>query len=175
MGKVAGAQGVRGEVFVLLFSGEAAWIDKLEVALLASDPWPGQADHALKVLSKRLHSKQGGVGLILKLEGVTDRDQAEGLLKGKFLYLPDEFLRSAPGEEPYLREFLDLKLLNPTGDLIGVVRGFSSNGPQDLLEVHSGSGEVHLIPLIKSWLVSRDTDKGELVMDLPEGLLEIQD
>ncbi len=175
IGKVTGAQGVRGEVFVHLFAGEAHWLPLLKEAQFAGDSWQGGAEHTLKVRTKRVHRKQGRAGLILALEGLTDRDQAEALLKGKFLYVPDEFLRAPEGEEPYLREFLDLKLLNPAGDLIGVVRGFSSNGPQDLLEVHSGSGEVHLIPLIKSWIVSRDADKGELVMDLPEGLLDIQE
>lgn len=170
VGKVTGAQGVRGEVFVLLFSGEAAWLEKLDEALFAGDVWSGSPDHSVKVLRKRLHSKQSGTGLVLQLEGLTDRDQAEELLKGKFLYIPDEYLQSEPGETPYLREFLDLKVLTPDGEEVGQVKGFNSNGVQDLLEVESCEGKTYSIPLVNDWIVNRDAET--LVMNLPEGLLE---
>lgn len=171
VGKVTGAQGVRGEIFVLIFSGEAAWLEKLDEALFGGETWSGSAEHKIKVLRKRLHNKQGGTGLILQLEGVSDRDQAEELLKGKFLYIPDDFLQSEPGEQPYLREFLDLKVLTPSGEEVGRIKGFNDNGVQDLLEVHSASGQTYLIPLVWDWIVNRDAEA--LVMDLPEGLLEV--
>lgn len=170
VGKVTGAQGVRGEVFVLLFSGEAAWLSELENALFAQDPWPGAAEHTFSVQKKRLHRKGGATGLVLKLEGLDDREEAEQLLKGKFLYIPDNFLRSQPGETPYLREFLGLKVLTPEGEFKGTVEAFSSNGPQDLLEVRTEQGQTYSIPLVSDWIVKRDDNV--LVMNLPEGLFE---
>ncbi|MEQ1723852.1 MAG: hypothetical protein ABL930_11800, partial [Pseudobdellovibrio sp.] len=57
---------------------------------------------------------------------------------------------------------------------IGTIRGFSSNGPQDLLLVSSGSKEFE-IPFVKQFVLHVDFKNKVIKTHLPEGLLEIND
>lgn len=192
VGKVKDAHGIRGELFIVLFAGEAAWLNQLKSIRLVNDPdaaAPRVNPHqkltpakpakpqpkgplTFAVKSARLHKN----GLIVKSADIRDRNQAEEM-RGMLLEVPEAFLISKPGEELFLREVLGFSVvdLNREGMKIGNVTGFSSNGAQDLLIVDASTGKAE-IPFVTDFVEKIDYSAKELRMKLPAGLLgELED
>jgi 16S rRNA processing protein RimM len=182
VGRVKDAHGIKGEIFITLFAGEAAWLDQLkEVRLVVYEEGhkPTEAEKAIvpegaakvyQVKSARLHKN----GLIVKSSEITDRNAAENL-KGLFLEIPREFLISAPGEELYLAEVEGFQVITKHKGEVGPIVGFSSNGEQDLLIVETSWGEFE-IPFVKAFVENIDFKGRKIYLDLPVGLLgELED
>jgi len=154
---------LKGEVKIHLFSGEAPWIDQVEILFLKLQNEP--VAHAISSLSLR------GSQLTAKFETFKDRTTAEKWI-GAEVFISDEHLQTKPGENLYLREILGFKVLADEIE-IGIVVEFSSNGPQDLIVVESREKKKILIPLVKEFIVNIDNKLKIVTMDLPPGLLEV--
>jgi 16S rRNA processing protein RimM len=163
VGKVKDAHGIKGELFLVLFSGEAAWLDQLKDVRLVS--LEKKEVRNLTVKSVRPHKN----GLILKSHEILNRNDAEGL-KGFLLEIPETFLVSAPGETMYLQEVLGFRVFTEAQGEVGVVKGFASHAMQDLLVVKTASGDFD-IPFVDAFVVEIDHEKKEMHLDLPLGLL----
>ena len=94
-------------------------------------------------------------------------------MKGQGFYIPDELLISEPGETIFLGEILGFQLRGPDGQVLGEVVDFSSNGLQDLLVVKGPGGKKSDVPFVDDFIVELNFDEKFLVMDLPEGLLDL--
>lgn len=166
VGKIKDAHGIRGELFVVLFSGEADWLDDLESLRLVNEN--GDADaKTFAVKSARFHKN----GFIVKSPDIKDRNMAE-TLKGRLLEVPEAFLISAPGETLFLREVLGFTVVTDAQGEVGPIEAFSSNVAQDLLVVKSKSNnEKYEIPFVKDFVKSIDYDSKKIHMELPYGLL----
>ncbi len=162
VGKIKDAHGIRGELFVVLFAGEAAWLDQLETLRLV--PEAGGPEQTFAVKSARAHKN----GLIVKSADIKDRNQAE-TLKGLIVEIPESFMVSEPGEAIYLREIQDFMLRN-RGEDVGRIVKFSSNTVQDLLVVKAAGGEYE-IPFVEDFVTDIDYEARVVDMDLPHGLL----
>jgi 16S rRNA processing protein RimM len=86
------------------------------------------------------------------------------------------FLTSSSSEQP--REFswkdlIGFNLFSPGKTHIGVVKDIIENPGQVLLEILSDKSREILIPFHEDLIVSFDKVKGKIVMDLPEGLDEL--
>lgn len=164
VGRVKDAHGVKGELFIQLFAGEAAWLEKLkEIRLINAD-----AQDSLRVLSAksvRFHKN----GLIAKTEEVRDRNEAESL-RGWLFEIPEDFLVSEKGDAIYLREIDGFRVFTQAQGEVGTVAGFGSNGVQDLIVVKTARGDFE-IPFVEAFIVKMDDAAREIHLDLPEGLL----
>jgi 16S rRNA processing protein RimM len=79
-----------------------------------------------------------------------------------------------PGEdELFYHELLGLRVVTAEGEPVGVVREVFELRPADLLEVTREDGRALMVPFIREILVEADLDEGVLVIDPPEGLLEL--
>jgi 16S rRNA processing protein RimM len=159
VGWVSDAHGLKGEVYVRLDAKKADWLAALATVRLET------VDYA--VLAKSAHKD----GLILKLAGVADRTAAE-LLKGQKVLIPKGYLHSTDGEAPYLDEILGFEVIDERLGSLGPVLKFDSNGAQDLLVVKPGRDE-QLIPFVQEFVQELNMDKKQILMDLPEGLVEL--
>lgn len=115
-------------------------------------------------------------GFILQLKEITQRTSAEWL-QGYQLYISKSLLKSTDDENPFLAQFLDTPVMVQQRQ-IGTITGFSSNGAQDILIVTAHSAGFprveYEIPLVESWIKEAKLGpSGYLVLELPEGLLEI--
>lgn len=155
IGKIKDAHSLKGEVYVLVFSGEVAWANQM------LDHPVQVGDQLMQVEKYRLHKQ----GIIIKFKNFENRNQAEEI-KGQMFYVPDVFLTSVKGESIYLNEVLGFEVNN-----VGVIKGFSSNGAQDLVVVDTGKGE-HEIPFIKEFIEKIDFEQKIVFMNIPEGLIE---
>jgi 16S rRNA processing protein RimM len=166
-GKVKEAHGLRGELYIFIFSGDISWLKKLQNFELRpkGSTVPGITYPVEKV-------KPFKKGFILKTPSINDRTQAEGIQGQDFLVAAELFV-SKPGETIFLKEILDFMVKDVAQTNIGPIKGFSSNGPQDLLVVETAKGPVE-IPFVEAFIKKIDFKHKTVVMDLPEGLLDLE-
>lgn len=161
IGKIKDAHGLRGDVFIIFFSKDYSWIDLIDEVYIEDTPY--------EVIKAAEHKD----GLKVQLKGLTDRNQSEALI-GKQIYLPADFFFTPEEDEGlFLAEIEKFKVIDKTAGEVGIITGFSSNTAQDLLVVTSASGTVFEIPFVEAFIVEIDRENKTIQMDLPEGLLDL--
>jgi 16S rRNA processing protein RimM len=82
--------------------------------------------------------------------------------------------RLAPAEgEHYLSDLMGCEVRDrKTGDLLGTVTGWEEAGGAGLLEISDREAEL-LVPFVRSICVEIDTSAKRIVVDLPEGLKDL--
>lgn len=173
IGKITGVHGLRGEVFIHVFSKDISWIDGLKEVIL--EDIKSVQRKSYKVTSHRPHKE----GFLAQLQDVKDRNDAE-LIRGQLVYVDGSLFVTDRGDESfYLSEIENFKVYDGE-KFIGGIIGFSSNSAQDLIvvEIIAEKDEVLRlrveIPLVEDFLEFIDFEKGEVHMLLPPGLIESQ-
>lgn len=163
VGKVKSAHGLKGEVFVFIFSKDTSWYKKLKYCQL-KDLKSELTNYTVEKV------KPHKEGLIIQLMGVTNRNESENLI-GQEFYINEELLKSQKGETIYLSEILGFEVYLDD-QCVGQVEAFSSNGPQDLLVVRN---EEHLfeIPFVEDFIQKLDFETKIISMSFPPELMEI--
>jgi 16S rRNA processing protein RimM len=164
VGKIKDAHGIRGELYVLVFSGEVSWLNQLKQLDLYS---AGRTEWFQLAIERVRPHKQG---FIAKCTELSDRNQAEEL-KGCEFFIPETFLVSQPGQAIYLAEIDGFRVIQKGLGEVGRIVGFSGNGAQDLLLVENPRGQF-AVPFVKELVVAIRYAEQEIEMDLPEGLVE---
>lgn len=131
----------------------------------------GASSDSLTVTALRWHSGR----LLLQLEGVDDRESAEAL-RGTLLAAEID-----PAEQPedpdefYDHQLIGLTVRDRNAAVIGTVAEVV-HGAQDLLVVQRDDGRVPvLVPFVRAIVPQVDVAAGEIVTDLPDGLLDLAD
>lgn len=174
VGKVKEAHGLRGEFYVLLFSGDSSWLPRLKSFGLGECPSPKEkpSDRAVRSTLTCQKVKPFKKGLIIKAVELGDRTAAEEI-EGMGFYIPDDFLVSQAGEGIYLEEVRGFTVKDAEEVALGVIVDFSTNGAQDLLVVRPLKGRDFEIPFVDAFLMKIDF-KGKIVkMSLPDGLMDL--
>jgi 16S rRNA processing protein RimM len=154
VGRVGRAHGLRGEVAVT-FSSDRAERTVAGAEMVAVDDRGRQ--RALVVAAARPHQGRW----LVRFEGIGDRTAAE-TLRGCTL-LADEI--PGEGDELWVHELVGAAVVDGDGALLGRVAAVEANPAHDLLVLESGT----LVPV--TFVVRHDDDR--VVVDLPEGLLEL--
>lgn len=166
IGKIMDAHGIRGEIGVVVFSGDVSWIDELDALyILRKNIFE---EHKIKKI--REHKK----GFICHLENFDTRNKAEEY-KGREVWVDEDLFTSADGEALYLSEILHFEIQDVVLGPLGQISAFSSNGVQDLLVIQrDDQGEIE-IPFVKEFVEKIDFENKKIFMNLPEGLLQINE
>lgn len=93
---------------------------------------------------------------------------------GKDLWLPSDYSHSLITSEWFDSPVIGFKVWNHD-QLVGEIIDVYVVDPQTLLSVKDHQEQEILIPLVEHWILSVDTDHQNIVMNLPEGLLSIED
>jgi len=110
-------------------------------------------------------------GLLVRFGGVDDRTQAE-LLCGRYLFCPIDRLEPLREGEVFYHQLVGMAVETVAGDDVGTVGEVYELAPADLLQVHGPYGTV-MIPYRPEIVLEVDVEGARLVVDLPEGLLEL--
>jgi 16S rRNA processing protein RimM len=146
---VAGAQGVRGELRLKLFSDSAknlAAHDKVFV---------GGVERRL------VSAREGGKFAVARIEGVGDRAAAEAL-RGSLIEVDREALPPLAEGEYYHIDLIGLVAVDQAGEPVGTVVSVENFGAGDLLEVEQADGKRALIPFRPG---IADMVEGRIVLD----------
>jgi 16S rRNA processing protein RimM len=128
-----------------------------------------KGEETLKV--KKILSQDKDV-LILALEGVSDRNQAE-LIKGSQLMIPRETLPELSSDTFYHRDLIGLAVKSTKGHSLGVVHALYNFGAGDLLEVKTPAGKLEMIPFTQETIPEIKKEEGFLLLsELGESFLE---
>ncbi len=108
---------------------------------------------------------------IVRVDGVTDRDQAAAL-KGIEFWVPRRALPKTGVEEYYHHDIIGPSVVDKDGAQVGEVIGVENYGAGDLLELRTDEGQTVLVPFTSACVPEVDLNNGRVVMELPPGLLE---
>ena len=113
-----------------------------------------------------------GRGLLMNLEAVTDRGQAESLV-GSELFVDKSRLPSLEEDTYYWFDLVGLRVYDTTGALLGRLEGVIPTGSNDVYVVKDnkpGSAREILIPAIGDVVLDIDLESRTMTVDPPEGL-----
>lgn len=127
----------------------------------------GHAGNTVALESVRAFRK----GYLVRLRGVTSRSQAQDL-RGRYLLRPMQEVEELREGEVFYHQLLGMEVVTVDGDEVGRVVEVYELQPADLLAVRGPTG-VHHIPFLGSIVREMDVEGGRLVIDPPEGLLEL--
>ena len=137
---------------------------------------PG-ASYVWKSASRRrevkLSGKRGHSGrMLLSFEGITDVAAARELAGG-VLCVPPERLPDRPADFYGNDEVEGWRCEDPAGQLLGAVRLLEETpaGPQ--LTLRTPAGKEVLVPFVRPLVVAIDAPSKRIVLDLPEGLIDL--
>ena len=165
VGRVLRPHGVRGEVAVEVLSDAP---DRFSpgAELAAGDPdGPGPL-RPLTVTAARLHLGR----LLLRLEGVDDRDAADRL-RGGLLSIPAAAARPLADDEFWAHQLVGLAVVDRGGRERGRVADVVPGAAHDLLAVALPGGGTALVPAVAA-LVTVELQAGRVLVDDLPGLLD---
>jgi 16S rRNA processing protein RimM len=168
VGRLVKAHGLKGAIKLELYTDSPDQRFKpgqvLELQVPETSEWFGKT---IKVSELRFYNQSP----VLFLEGIENRSQAETLIKAILLIEID--LDKLP-EEPeawYDHQLLGLEAL-VENTVVGKVIRVDHLPAQDLLAIETTNGEV-LVPFVKQIVPTVDISKGQIVLDPPVGLFEL--
>jgi len=160
VGRIVRPWGVRGELKVEILTEDPTRFEQLETVYVGPQFLPYHLERA------RLH--QGTV--LLKLVGCDDRNAAEALRDLLVQVAMEDALPLEEGE-CWVYQILGLEVWTTENDLLGVVREVLETGANDVYVVRDRGGRQVLIPALKSVVLEVNLDAGQMLVELPEGLV----
>jgi 16S rRNA processing protein RimM len=166
VGRIGRAHGIRGAVVVGVRTDEPE-LRFAKGSRLDTDP---SGIGPLTVAATKVHSGE----LLVRFEGINDRNAAEEL-RGAWLLVDSATI--APPEDP--DEFNDTDLVGLVvrtvdGTAVGTVADVL-HPAQDVLVVKTPDAREIMIPFVKAIVPEVDIRSGILVIDPPEGLLNLEE
>jgi 16S rRNA processing protein RimM len=96
----------------------------------------------------------GSRHILLKLEGLTHREQVEEYREAELL-VPDEESWPLPQNHYYVSDLIGMETVGTDETLLGEVIEIDAGGAQDILRVQGPFGEL-MIPLVDEWVSEID-------------------
>jgi len=164
VGRIARAHGNRGQVIVNL---DTDFPDERFRPGAELFTWRGGAVETLTLTSVRFQGGRPVVGIA----GVDTMDAAESLA-GLELRIPAERLAPLPAGTFYHHDLVGCRVETGSGAPVGIVAGVEGTLSGSRLVVAGADGEI-LIPLVVGICTTIDVDAKRIVIDPPEGLLDL--
>ena len=165
MGGVAKPHGIRGEFCIRSYADSPSIFDCVPALYLQDG---GRPPRPYKVRAWREHKEF----VLLTLEGVNDRDQAEAL-RGQIVLVREADLPEPEDGEHYLYQLMGCRVRLDNGTDIGVLENFFETAAQDTWVIVDDQGREILLPAVDEFVLDIDLDGRAITIDPPEGLLDI--
>jgi 16S rRNA processing protein RimM len=164
VGRVVRPHGLRGQVVIAPETDFGA-----ERFAPGAQVWrqAGEATGALTVVDSHPQSDRW----VVAFEGVTSVEEAEAL-RGLELRIPEDARMPLGPDEYYLYDLLGCEVRTLAGEEIGRVQAVYTGAGGALLSVDREGAEV-LVPLVKTMCPEIDVAARRIVVDPPEGLLDV--
>lgn len=164
LGKIAKKFSFKGEVLIYLDTDEPGLYENMESVFVELH------NHLVPFFIEKssLHKNDF---LRVKFEDVDSEDAADEIM-GCELYLPLSFLPKLEGNKFYFHEVIGFQIEDQRLGIVGTIVSINDSTAQPLFEVLHDKKEI-FIPMIDQFLVKIDRENKKVIMNLPEGLVEI--
>jgi 16S rRNA processing protein RimM len=156
------ARGNRGELTAIPLCNTPERLERLQAVFLFGD---GSRHEVEEVW---LHDGRP----VFKFRGIDSISDAEPWQGAEVRIPMEERAELAPGEF-YQSDLVGCEVFERSGAPVGRVTGWQETGGAGLLEVTGDGGEETLVPFARSICVEIDPAHRRIVVDLPEGLKEL--
>lgn len=162
--RIGRAHGIKGEVTVEVRTDEPE-LRLAPGAVLATDP---ASAGPLTIASGRVHSGR----LLLRFEGVADRNAAEALRNILLIAEVDPDELPEEEDEYYDHQLIDLDVVTEDGTEVGRITEISHLPSQDLFIVERPDGSEVMIPFVEEIVSEIDLAEQKAVITPPPGLID---
>lgn len=160
IGQIVNAVALKGEVKVYNYSDYKERFEELDYIYAE--------ENKIKIENVRYMKEM----IILKLEGINDRNSAE-TLKGKDVYIGEDQLRALPEDTYYIRDLIGLEIKDQDNQKIGVLKDVIQNSAQDLYEIELENKKITLLPAVEEFILDINVQEKFIKVKLIEGLLDL--
>ena len=164
LGKIAKKFSFKGEVLAYLDTDEPELYENMESVFVEINN--NLVPYFIK--NSSLHKNDF---LRIRFEDVDDEQEADSIM-GCAIYLPIKMLPKLTGNKFYYHEVIGFEIEDKRLGVFGKIVSINDSTAQPLFEVVNGEVEM-LIPMIDHFLVKIDRANKKVLMDLPEGLVEM--
>jgi 16S rRNA processing protein RimM len=164
LGKIAKKFSFKGEVLIYLDTDEPELYQNMESVFVEFN----KNLIPFFIENSNLHK---GDFLRVKFEEVDTEQDADDIMNCE-VYLPLSMLPKLTGNKFYFHEVIGFEIEDKRLGVFGKIVSINDTTAQPLFEVINGSVEL-LIPMIDQFLVKIDRENKKVIMDLPEGLVEM--
>ena len=164
LGKIAKKFSFKGEVLIYLDTDEPELYENMESVFV-------EFNNNLVPFFIENSSLHKNDFLRVRFEDVSNEEEADRLL-GCGVYLPLKMLPKLSGNKFYFHEVIGFEIEDQRLGVFGKIVAVNDSSAQTLFEVLNGDVEI-LIPMIDHFLVKIDRENKKVVMNLPEGLVEM--
>lgn len=164
LGKIAKKFSFKGEVLVYLDTDEPELYENMESVFVELN----KNLVPFFIENSSLHKNDF---LRVKFEDVDTEEDADAIM-GCELYLPLSFLPKLEGNQFYYHEVIGFEVEDQRLGVVGKIVSINDSTAQPLFEVLNGNVEM-LIPMIDQFLIKVDRENKKIIMNLPEGLVEM--
>lgn len=164
-----GPRGNRGEIQAVPLSSRSDRFQRLKEVFLFDVAGAGEPPVQVGIESVWQHREK----VIFKFRGVDTISQAERL-RGREVRIPLEERLALPEGEYYESDLIGFDVAERAGGRpLGRVKGWQHCGGPPLLEVEDSGGAEWLVPFAASICVEIDLEKRRILVELPEGLQDL--
>ena len=164
LGKIAKKFSFKGEVLIYLDTDEPELYENMESVFVEFN----KNLVPFFIENSSLHKNDF---LRVQFEDVDTEEEADSILNCD-VYLPLSMLPKLEGNQFYFHEVIGFEIEDKRLGVFGKIVSINDTTAQPLFEVLNGEVEM-LIPMVDHFLVKIDRENKKVVMDLPEGLVEM--
>jgi 16S rRNA processing protein RimM len=164
LGKIAKKFSFKGEVLLYLDTDEPELYENMESVFVEFNK--NLVPFFIK--NSSLHKNDF---LRVQFEDVDTEEEADSIMNCE-VYLPLSMLPKLTGNQFYYHEVIGFEIEDLRLGVFGKIVSINDSSAQPLFEVINGNVEI-LVPMIDPFLIKIDRENKKVVMDLPEGLVEM--
>jgi len=169
VGEIRKPHGIKGECYVKPATDDVAGVYATGREFRVGDSQGQVEGYEQRLIVQAARAFKGG--LIIRFEGVEDRNAAEPL-RGRTLLLGVDDVRPLDANEYFLHDLSGLEVKTTAGEVIGRVVDVYEAGPSYFLGVDDGERE-RLIPFTGQIVREVDMKAGTIVIEPIPGLLDV--
>ena len=164
LGKIVKKYSFKGEVLAKLDTDEPELYENLDAIFLnlRNNLVPFFVEHSQLHKSKLLR---------IKFEDVDEEADADAIIKSE-LYLPLDLLPKLEGNKFYFHEVIGFTIEDKNYGKVGTIKAINDSTAQSLFEIDRDGTEI-LIPMNDAFIVKVDRDNKTILVETPEGLIDL--
>lgn len=163
VGIITSTHGVRGEVKVYPTTDDMKRFKRLKEVILDT----GKEQMTLEIESVKFFKQF----VILKFKGFDNINDMEKY-RQKSLFVTRKNAVRLSHDEYFIADLLGLKVLNESGEKIGILRDVMETGANDVYVIDMTDGRELLLPAIKQCILEVDVEQGFIKVHILDGLLD---